>query len=100
MNDQPGSIGEEAARLLDALEAWVRQHGAGALAGRVATGSPECCLCPICQLLGLLRTARPETFEHLLDASGSLAAALHSAWEAHESERSRRPSRVQRVDVS
>jgi hypothetical protein len=93
-----GSVGEEAARLLEALEAWVRQHGAGSIAARVATGSPECCLCPLCHLLGALRTARPETFEHLLDASGSLAAALRSALDAHESDRRR--SRVQRVDIS
>ncbi len=99
--NEPGSISEEAARLLDALEGWVRQHGAGAVAGRFATGAPECCLCPLCQLLGMLRSSRPETFEHLLDASGSLAAALHSALEAQAEDRSRRRrSRVQHVDVS
>ena len=45
----------------------------------------ECTLCPFCQLLALVRSAKPETFAHLLDASASLTAALRSVVDAHSS---------------
>ncbi len=97
---QVGSVAEEAAKLLEALTEWARGH-TGALAGLpLATGSPECRLCPVCQMLATLRSARPEAFEHLLDATGSLAAALRSAIDAHErSWAAGRQAGVERIDV-
>lgn len=44
----PGSVGEEAARLLEAARDWL--HGAVDPAA-----GPECRYCPLCQLLALLR---------------------------------------------
>jgi hypothetical protein len=95
-----GSVAEEAARLLDAVEGWAGSHG-------YAAGSPEpaaapedggqdgaphpcptcgaqngagqavvCQLCPVCQGLGLLRSVRPETVDRLADLAGALAATL------------------------
>jgi hypothetical protein len=82
---EPGGLGsaaEEAAKLLAAAEQWVRGHGphlGGLLDDQhVATGSPECSVCPVCQTIGALRQVRPETVAHLLDAGASLVAALRS----------------------
>jgi len=98
-----GPVAEEAAKLFEALQAWARGAAAsgGAYgAGHVATDAAECRLCPFCQLLGLARSARPETFEHLLDATGSLVAALRSVLDAHERDwASRRSGPLERIDI-
>lgn len=100
--DRVGSAAEEAARLFEALQDWARSASGGSLAADLplATGAPECQLCPVCQLIGLLRATRPETFEHLAEASASLIAALRSAIDAHERQwASRRPGNVERIDI-
>lgn len=113
MSSGPGTVGEEAAKLLDALGAWVRGGGLGddlhaafdRMSGpgegghAVADGSPACRLCPVCQLIALLRQARPETFAHLLDASTALTAALRSLLEHAEATRSGAGSGIQRIDL-
>lgn len=77
--DRVGSAAEEAARLLAAAEDWARAR-AGRLDGEhLATGSAECSVCPVCQAVGALRHVRPEVVSHLLDAAGSLVAALKAA---------------------
>jgi hypothetical protein len=96
---QAGTLAEEATRLLGAVEAWWRDRAAaptggptpaaGTAAGPFAdhrAGAPRsgCEACPICQLLTAVRTARPEAFEHALDAAGSLLLALRSHLEAHD----------------
>jgi hypothetical protein len=71
---QHGSVGEEATRLAEAVQAWL--HGA---TDRQTVGhdeSPECATCPACRLLRLVRSARPEVYEHLADAAASLSAAI------------------------
>lgn len=81
MTTSPGPLGEEAARLVEALSEWARGHGEEL---PFATGSAECKLCPVCQLLSLMRQARPETFAHLLDATAALAAAARTVVESHQ----------------
>jgi hypothetical protein len=76
-----GPLGEEAARLVEALTEWARGHGEDI---PIATGSAECRLCPVCQLLTLMRQARPETFAHLMDATAALAAAVRTVVESHQ----------------
>lgn len=93
-----GSLGEEAARLAEAVQDWLRGAARGGMGGGAGMGggpgaagtpgdpwaeataprgaSPECLVCPICQGLRLLRSTRPEVFEHLSDAAASLSAAL------------------------
>jgi hypothetical protein len=97
-----GSVGEEAARLLDALGGWAGTSTAGYAAGPAqradarrpgAQGSGgarcescgaengvgqalTCQLCPLCQGLGILRSVRPETVDRLADLAGAVAAAL------------------------
>ncbi len=75
-----GSAAEEAARLLAAAEQWARTRGSSLLdSPSLATGAPECTACPICSAVAALRQVRPETVQHLLDAAGSLVAALRAA---------------------
>ena len=74
-----GSSAEEAGRLFEAVEDWVRERSAGLRDGEhLATGSPECSVCPICQAVHAMRQVKPETVEHLLDAAASVVAALLS----------------------
>jgi|GEM_PF-6102961 len=75
MSEPLGSAAEEALRLLGAAQEWVRtrlddEH--------LATGTPACTSCPLCQAVGGLRHLGPETVEHLLDSAASLVAALRS----------------------
>jgi hypothetical protein len=56
----------------------------------VATGSADCQLCPVCQLISLLRGTRPEVVAHLTEAAGSLLAAARAVIDAHEREWSAR----------
>jgi hypothetical protein len=94
-----GVAAEEAARLFEAVQEWARRSSASASA-HVATGSAECQLCPVCLLIGVLREARPEVAGHLLEAVGSLAAAVRAAVAAHEREwATRRSSGVERIDI-
>ena len=76
MSEQLGSATEEALKLLGAAQGWLREQFGS---GHLATGSPECVACPVCQAVGALRHVRPETVEHLLDATASFVAALKTA---------------------
>ena len=99
MSSQPvGSAAEEAARLFQAAEEWIRTRTGGHLDG-LATGAPECTVCPLCQGIAAVRGVRPETVEHLIDAAASFVAALKTTVTAHSSaEPGRRPD-VQHIDV-
>jgi hypothetical protein len=55
-------------QLVELLQTWQRNLQAH-------TG-PECRVCPVCQLVALLRRTRPEVLEHLVGAAGELAAAV------------------------
>ncbi|MFR9778797.1 hypothetical protein ACL02O_22450 [Micromonospora sp. MS34] len=51
--------------------------GASAGAG-FATGSPECCVCPVCRGIAALRDPSPEFAERLATGAGDLAAGVAS----------------------
>ena len=94
-----GSAAEEAARLFAAAEQWLRARTgeAGADGGHGA----ECAVCPLCQGIAAVRSVRPETVEHLLDATASFVAALRSTVGAAGPDgaaAARRP-RVQHISV-
>ena len=95
-----GSAADEAARLFSAMEDWARTR-AGHLFDEehLATGSPECQFCPVCQGIGVLRHVRPEAVEHLLDAAASFVAALRVAVSTPPGDGARRTSSVQRIDI-
>ena len=106
-----GTLHEEAGRLAEILEAWLAgaRQSASAWAAAQPAGpsgsgeglqSAECCICPICRLLAMLRGVRPETYEHLLDAAASLLAALRVGVDgAERSWSAGRPATVERIDI-
>jgi len=99
-----GSAADEAHRLFEAVQQWAHRASGGAgehLGGRsIATGSAECQLCPLCQLIGLVRGTHPEVVAHLGDAAGSLLAALRVALDAHERDwAARKAPDVTRIDI-
>ena len=74
-----GTAAEEAGRLFAAVEDWARTRAGTLLdAEHLATGAPECSVCPLCQTVSALRQVRPETVEHLFDSAASFIAALRS----------------------
>ena len=92
----PGPLAEEAARLVEAIGEWARGAVGDPLHG-VGQG-PECQVCPICQLLSLVRRTQPETFAHLVDAATSMMAAMRSVVDHHD--HPGRPDRgVERIDL-
>jgi hypothetical protein len=98
----PGPLGEEAVRLVEALSKWIgSSHWArGGADLPFATDSAECRVCPVCQLLSVVRTTRPEVFGHLTDASTSFVAALRSAVDSHAGHGAAgRPGGVERIDL-
>lgn len=101
MTTEPGPLGEEAARLAEALVDWARGAAPWATTHLhdlpLATDSAECKLCPLCQLLTLVRQARPETFAHLADATSSLFAAVRTVVESAETARRHDNSGVERI---
>ncbi|MEU1589394.1 hypothetical protein [Micromonospora sp. NPDC005710] len=101
----PGSAREEAERLVATLLAGARLASAGSAggafgslggmlsgvlghstgpdtrsgtAGAFATGSAECCVCPVCRGIAALRDPSPEFAERLATGAGDLAAGVAS----------------------
>lgn len=109
---QPGSAREEAERLVATLLATARlanagsggapwgplggilsgvlghsgggsgPAGAGRGPGGFATGSPECCVCPVCRGIAAMRDPSPEFAERLATGAGDLAAGIASLMRA------------------
>ena len=97
---QVGSAAEEAAKLFAAMEDWARTKAGHLLdEEHVATGSPECQVCPVCQGIGVLRHVRPEAVEHFLDAAASFVAALKTAVTAPSDPEPKRAAPVQHIDI-
>jgi len=91
---QPGSHGtvsEEAVKLLDALQDWLRREP---LSEHLATGAPECSWCPICQLVAVLRGERPDVNEKI----ASIVAALRAMFDGVDAQSAQQP-RVQHIDL-
>ncbi|MEU5913781.1 hypothetical protein [Micromonospora sp. NPDC047527] len=101
----PGSAREEAERLVATLLAGARLASSGAaggafgplggmlsgvlghsaapgggsgVGGGFATGSAECCVCPVCRGIAALRDPSPEFAERLATGAGDLAAGVAS----------------------
>lgn len=77
-----GSVGDEAAKLLDALQGWAGGAASPGVADQlhalnehIATGGTECMYCPVCQLIGKARDASPEVRSHLAVGVSSLLQA-------------------------
>jgi hypothetical protein len=63
-----------------AADGWAAEGGAasGSLgrAQGLATGSDECCICPICRVIAAIRDPSPEFAERLATGAGDLAAGV------------------------
>ncbi len=77
----PGSPGEEAERLVvaalsalsTATRGWLDQVDAE---HQVATGSTECCVCPLCRAITAVRDPSPELVERLATGAAELAGGV------------------------
>jgi len=91
-NEPVGSVAEEAAKLLGALQDWATEHSqesASAAAGaasafnrlneHIATDGEDCKYCPVCQLISLAHRTSPEVKQHLTAATTSLLQAAAAA---------------------
>jgi hypothetical protein len=105
-----GSLGEEAAKLLGALQDWAKESGGDTAATgaasafksfneHVATGDQECRYCPICQVISAVRDVSPEVKQHLTTAASSLLQAAAAAMSTDASRR-RDDSQVEKIDLS
>jgi hypothetical protein len=109
--DPFGATAEEAARLVDALGQWLAARSAsrpsgpgdlGYLTTHIATGSAECKLCPLCQLISLARQSSPELAHRLDDAMEALLALARTALDGLERPRAAKPTRpgFETIDIS
>jgi hypothetical protein len=120
VSDEVGSVGEEAAKLLQALQDWAKESGAdyaGAATSaaegaattwqrvneHVATGGEDCRYCPLCQVISAVRGTSPEVREHLATAATSLmhaaAGMLATTVPGPEERRGRRAGPVEKIDL-
>jgi len=118
-DESVGSVAEEAAKLLHALQDWAKDSGseyAGAAASaaegaasavhrideHIATGSAECTYCPVCRVISTVRETSPEVRQHLTTAATSLlhAAAGLLATNVPEPSKGRRDGPVEKIDLS
>ena len=111
-----GSVGDEATKLFEALQDWVKETGPGAagMAGgrvdglgeqwrlineHVATGGTECTYCPVCQVIAKVRGTSPEVRTHLAVATSALLQAAALLVEARSPRARPEEPRVTRIDL-
>jgi hypothetical protein len=74
-----GTAREEAERLVATALAMAGRSGLGGGAtGGWATGSAECCVCPVCRVIAGLRDPHPMTAERLATGAGDVATGVAS----------------------
>lgn len=112
-----GSVAEEAARLLGALQGWAAEAGVGgtdaagsARSGaaralhdvneHIATGGRDCTYCPVCQVISLVRGTSPEVKQHLTAAAGSLVSAAAGLLATHVPTDRPGEDHVEHIDIS
>jgi hypothetical protein len=102
-----GSVGEEAAKLLAALQVWLGEHvgdrsqpSSGLGSAYISDGSAACRVCPVCQLIAFVRGINPESMEQLTHAAGSMLQALSGLVDAAHSPDARRGEPVQKINLS
>ncbi len=113
-----GSVGEEAAKLLGALQDLARESGGeyagaaaaaaggaatslGSLNEHIATGGADCRYCPLCQVISVLRETSPEVKAHLASAATSLLQAAAGALSTQVPDQSGRGrGGVEKIDLN
>ncbi len=92
-DDEVGSVAEEAAKLLAALQDWARDSGARATAdawgesfsdrlrdiGEHVGHGPDCRYCPVCLAINVVRDTSPEAREKVAAAAVTLVTAAAEA---------------------
>ncbi|TDD73696.1 hypothetical protein [Actinomadura rubrisoli] len=106
MNEQPGDVLDEAAKLFDALRRRMGGGGTGGGTGadagdvwgrataedpHIATGAPECRNCPICRAIAIQRESGADVGRHVREAGQSLLAAALDVVAAFDRTRGSRP---------
>jgi hypothetical protein len=102
-----GTVGEEAAKLLVALQGWTREHLADASraasdlgSSYISDGSAACRVCPVCQLIAFVRGVNPESLEQMSHAAGSMLNALAGLVDAAHRSDTRRGSPVEKINLT
>jgi hypothetical protein len=116
-DESVGTVGEEAVKLLQALQDWAKESGSdyaeatvGAVSGatsrlrdineHIATESEECRYCPVCQAISLVRGTSPEVREHLTSAASSLLQAAAGVLATPVPDQAtKREGAVQKIDL-
>lgn len=88
----PGSLGEEATRLVGALQQWlgggygkpevtddVWSQATADSGEHLAGQAPECTVCPICRSIRFVRALDPQAVDQFVDAATAMLAALRDA---------------------
>jgi hypothetical protein len=103
-----GSLGEEAAKLLSAAQDWVQKMSERTA---IATGAPECEVCPVCQLIAVVRGDRPDLVEKIGNTARTVVNAVVAALAAPHTHNGAEPAtgatsdppgsgrRVERIDL-
>jgi hypothetical protein len=93
----PGSAREEAERLVAAALAMAARFAtntdprSGHDGPKMATGSAECCVCPICRTIAAMRDPDPDFTERLATGAGDLAAGVASLLRSFSAPAGQRP---------
>jgi len=114
--EEVGTVAEETAKLLSALQDWAKdsgQHQASA-ASNAAIGladsvkglgdhighGPDCKFCPVCQVINVVRETSPEVKQHLAVAANSLLQAMQGVLATQVPDASpRRAAPVEKIDL-
>jgi hypothetical protein len=103
-DERVGNVGEEAAKLFDALQDWAKESGLPTDQWRsvnehLATGGEDCTFCPVCQLISKVRASSPEVRTHLAVATSSLLQAAATLLDARAARPAATEPRVTRIDL-
>ena len=90
--EEVGSVGQEALKLLNAIQDWATEE-------HVATSAQECAFCPLCQVIHRVSGARPEVRTHLAAAASSLLQAANALMETRVPDRAPERGGVQRIEL-
>lgn len=68
-------VSDEARKLVEAFQSWLAARPADA---PLATGSAECCVCPVCRVIAQARAVRPDAVEHWSNSAVEAVGILRS----------------------
>ena len=116
-HEEVGTVAEETAKLLAALQDWAKDSGSShaAAASQAAGGladsvrgigehvghGPDCKFCPVCQVINVVRETSPEVKQHLAIAANSMLQAMQGmlATQVPDDQRARGAAPVEKIDI-